>query len=83
MELDMLEEIRVDVCVRGQHIYNDIWHAVVGEFLVREREPNNFQDRYAVAVSRKLLKLRYNETGATAWVAKGVGRGGGQLPSLF
>ena len=39
-----LEEIRVDVCVRGQYIYKDIWHAVVGEVLVCEREPNNFQD---------------------------------------
>ena len=42
-----LEEFRVDVCVHGQHIYKDIWYAVVGEVLVFEREPNNFQDRYA------------------------------------
>ena len=40
-----VEELRVDVCVRGQHIYKDIWYAVVGEVLVCEREPNNFQDR--------------------------------------
>ena len=33
-----------DVCVRGQHVYKDIWYAVVGEVLVCEREPNNFQD---------------------------------------
>ena len=33
--------------VCGQHIYKDIWYAVVGEVLVCEREPNNFQDRYA------------------------------------
>ena len=38
------EEIRVDVCVRGQHVYKDIWYAVVGEVLVCEKEPNNFQD---------------------------------------
>ena len=38
---------RVDVCVRGQHIYKDIWYAVIGEVLVCEREPHNFQDRYA------------------------------------
>ena len=37
-----LEEFRVDVCVRGQHIYKDIWYAVVGEALFCEREPNNF-----------------------------------------
>ena len=31
-----------------------IWHAVVGEILVCEREPNNFQGRYAVAIKRKI-----------------------------
>ena len=46
-----LEEFRVDVCVHYQHIYKDIWYAVVGEVLVYEREPKNSQDRYAVAVS--------------------------------
>ena len=35
---------RADVCVRGQHIDKDIWYVVVGEVLVCEREPNNFQD---------------------------------------
>ena len=50
-----LEEFRVDVCVRGQHNYKDIWYAVVGEVLhvVCRREPNNFQDRYAVAVKKE------------------------------
>ena len=52
-----LMEFRVDVCVRGQHIYKDIWYAVVGEVLVCKREPNNFQDRYAVAV--KTLKGKF------------------------
>ena len=44
---DLVELEGVDVCVRGQHIYKDIWYAVVGEVLVCKREPNNFQDRYA------------------------------------
>ena len=47
-----LEKFRVDVCVRGQHIYKDIWYAVVGEVLVCEREPNNFEDRYAIGKFR-------------------------------
>ena len=38
--------------VRGYHIYIDIWYAVVSEVLVCDREPNNFQDRYAVAVKK-------------------------------
>ena len=52
---DLMElKFRVDVCVHGQHmIYKDICHAVFGEVLVCEREPNNFQDRYAVAVKKE------------------------------
>ena len=34
-----LEEFRVAICVRGQHIYKDIWYAVVDEVLVCKREP--------------------------------------------
>ena len=30
--------------------FKDILYAVVSEVLVCEREPNNFQDRYALAV---------------------------------
>ena len=56
-DLMELEESRVDVCVRGQHIYQDIWYAVAGEVLVCKREPNNFQDRYAVAVKRKIPRV--------------------------
>ena len=47
-----LEEFMVDVCVRGYHIYKDIWPAVIGEVLACEREPSNSQDRYAVAVKK-------------------------------
>ena len=39
-DLMELEEFRVDVCVRGQHIYEDIWYAMVGEVIVCKREPN-------------------------------------------
>ena len=48
-----LEEFRVDIRVCGQHIYKDIWHAVVGKVLVCDKEPNTFQDRYAVAVKNE------------------------------
>ena len=39
--------------VRGYHIYKEIWYATVGEVLVCEREPNNFQDKYTIAVKKK------------------------------
>ena len=52
-----LEEFRVDVCVRGQHIYKDIWYAVVGEVLVCEREPNNFQDRLCCSCKKEIPRV--------------------------
>ena len=53
-----LEEFRVVVCVHGQHIYKDIWYAVVRKVLVCERDPNNFQDRWT------MLELYKNENSA-------------------
>ena len=55
-------------CIRGYHIYQEVWAAAIGEELVCERKPHNSDDRYAVAVKRmgiiishlprKLLKLQ-------------------------
>lgn len=45
-----MEERDMPCCVRGYHVYKDIWEAVIGEELVCDREPNNPRDRYAVAV---------------------------------
>ena len=39
-------------CVRGYHVYRDIWEAVVDEVLQCERERSNSKDRYAVAVKK-------------------------------
>ena len=54
-------------CVRGYHVYKDIWAAAVGEVLASWREPSNASDRYAIAVlkheriighlPRKILKV--------------------------
>ena len=41
-----------DSCIRGYHLYQAIWIAVVGECLVCQREPLNSSDRYAVAVMK-------------------------------
>ena len=37
-------------CVRGYHVYKDIWAAAIGEELECSREPTNMADRYVVAV---------------------------------
>ena len=38
--------------VRGYHAYKDIWNPRIGEVLPLEREPNNTEDRFAVAIKR-------------------------------
>ena len=43
-------EASVDSCVRGFHVYQDIWTPVMGEILVCRRETTNVEDRYAAAV---------------------------------
>ena len=48
----IMEEFERPCCIRGYHIYQEIWMAAVGEELVCEREPHNSHDRYAVAVKR-------------------------------
>ena len=39
-------------CVHGQHIYKNVWDAIIGEELQCERELVNESDRYAVAVRK-------------------------------
>ena len=39
-----MEEIEVLSCVRGYHVYKDVWTAVVRETLVCQREPKNAID---------------------------------------
>ena len=62
-----MEENEKDCNVRGYQIHKDVWGAIIGEFLVCEREPTNAADRYAVAIrksgtivcylSRKVVKV--------------------------
>ena len=49
---DNMEVCERNSCVRGYHIYKDIWDAVIGEELQCEREPDNRSDRYAVAIKK-------------------------------
>ena len=47
-----MEEYIVELCVRGYHIYKDVWEVIVAEQLECVREPRNVNDRYAVAVMK-------------------------------
>ena len=44
--------VRVNGAVRGYHVYGDIWNPYVGEQLTTERESDNTEDKYAVAVRK-------------------------------
>ena len=45
-------ELHQNSCIRGYHIYNEIWTVVLWEVLITERELHNVADRYAVAVKK-------------------------------
>ena len=45
-------ELRQDSCIRGYHVYNKIYTAVLGEVLETKRELHNVTDCYAVAVKK-------------------------------
>ena len=47
-------EFRMDSCIRGYHVYKEVWTAVFGE-LYTEREFGNVVDRYAVTVMKDHL----------------------------
>ena len=42
----------IKLCVRGYHVYKDIWVAAIGKELPCEQETRNTKDRYAVAVKK-------------------------------
>ena len=45
-----MESYSVESCVRGYHVYKDVWEASVGEDLSCQRESGNSADPFAVAV---------------------------------
>ena len=45
-------EFELPCCVRGYHVYQSVWTAVIGEELFCDREPTNTSDRYAVAIMK-------------------------------
>ena len=47
-----MEDFEWPCCIRGYHIYKEIWDAAIGEHLACERENSNNHDRYAVAVTK-------------------------------
>ena len=50
--LKKMGEYERDCCVRGYHVYHEIWEAAVGEVLACERQLRNAADRCAVSVKK-------------------------------
>ena len=47
-----METYEVTSCVRGFHVYGDVWTPSVGEILICEKEDGNPSDLYAVAIKK-------------------------------
>ena len=45
-----MDELNMEMCVRGYHVYRRIWEAAINEELVCTRVSQNSTDCYAVAV---------------------------------
>ena len=46
-------------CVRGFHLYSDIWTLLVGQTLACEQESGNPNDPYAIAIKKGSEIVRY------------------------
>ena len=55
---EMACEKETACCVRGYHVYKDIWAAAIGEVLVCSQEPTNAQKIFVV----KFIRVKYFRT---------------------
>ena len=52
-----MERFSIESCVRGYHVYKDIWEASIGEELPCKRENGNRADPFAVAVVKNRVTV--------------------------
>ena len=50
LQLHARMEFQLTSCVRGYHVYKDVWNPSIGEEFHCKREEGNSEDPYAVAV---------------------------------
>ena len=75
----------IECCIRGYHVYRDIWEAAVDEELVCRPERSNAHDRYAVAVMKIFTgeKIRVkNFRPLHAWAKKAKILSGRKFPAI-
>ena len=71
-----METFQMESCVRGYHVYKDLWEAVVGERLECQRERDNPSDTYAVAVKKGGIVVGYLPRKLSRLCALFIRRGG-------
>ena len=45
-------EYKQNLCIRGYHVYREVWEAAVGETFECAVEPGNAHDKFAVAIEK-------------------------------
>ena len=55
--ISRMEEFGRDGCIRGYHVFKEIWWEAIGEKLKCDREPENLCDHYTVAVKRSAMVI--------------------------
>ena len=58
--------------VKGYHVYKTLWNPLIGEFLSREREPDNLIDKYAVCVKKENKIVGHLPLGKSGKFAKTI-----------
>ena len=70
--MDSYYEHRIHGCIRGHHIYKDIWQSVVGETLECMWEARNTKDRYANAIVKSTASVTGFSTSVVGHLPKDV-----------
>ena len=66
----MANFIELSSHITGYHGYQAGWVPTVGEILLEEREPDNFEDHYAVCVRKEGRVVRHLERGVSGRFAQ-------------
>lgn len=71
-----MDTLEIECCIRGYHVYQDIWEAAIDEELVCRPERSNGHDRYAVAVMKNDLVVGHLPSNFSRLYTLSIRRGG-------
>ena len=55
-----MDEVTIECCIRGHHVYKEIWTALIGEELVSTRKPENTTDSCTSTVTTAIISTSKN-----------------------